>query len=771
MEEETRTAECFTDPKIIEIEITPEYLEGQDKPELIALVMSLLEAYGALDGKFTRLKEKYILLRDMHFGSRSEKLKWLIDGENPSDIPVKDRNQNQNTGTSHSAGSTADNQNSAQNEEKEKESGQPDQKQSDEKRDAPSQENEPEKESPADGKSDNASDGADGSEANAQSHKEDRLGNMDMETREIEIKFSQEWLNQHPGAQRMSPTEFEEYVKEVRWIRYIYKIEKVRIPSDEASDTNDNPEAGPDSNEILEKEDGIVVTAGNKKPVVKYGKASALLRCQALFEYIEAGTPFHRQANLDALSSHEILAQNYLNWCHETWLIYFMPMYLLLMEIIMDTHTVFMDESRYVVNSLRKLLEKKNGDCWMVQCRTGSYEEKQIIMYYLFTSRCEDFMYQILDMEGGEYAIHSDKYAAYLGWINVINVLCHDHNRRSFVNAAKVEGGLDKYKEIVQKHGAASQEAQEWLDRTGNETLKDLIKILQLYQILYQNERNYKDEKLTPKQIKERRNMESRPVLNEIYSIVERYYVDKGKPVRRKREKKEDYDARVKEWEQTLKEVKEFGMRVISYGTEMADAVIYAQRNKAGFYEYLNNGEYQISNICAETGWKSLARIRNNSMFSGSVEGGVMTAGMLSIIKTYELNGYKPLETMVYIVETLAAVREEDKEFDRELLESLLPWSGQLPEHLKIGNPSPKVEQLEDGDILYFSGDDRVPVARRNPKKEEEYRKMSETNPGSTFYHQSRILSRRKKRAAERTIKHQRKPLPVEQTLPQRLCS
>jgi hypothetical protein len=113
-------------------------------------------------------------------------------------------------------------------------------------------------------------------------------------------------------------------------------------------------------------------------------------------------------------------------------------------------------------------------------------------------------------------------------------------------------------------------------------------------------------------------------------------------------------------------------------------AVTYCLNQWAQLEGYSLDGRLEIDNNRSERAIKPFVIGRNNWLFSNTPRGAKASALVYSIIETAKENGLNPQAYLQYLFEELP---NRDLK-DSATWEALLPWSSQLPEHLKSPTPT-----------------------------------------------------------------------------------
>ena len=215
-----------------------------------------------------------------------------------------------------------------------------------------------------------------------------------------------------------------------------------------------------------------------------------------------------------------------------------------------------------------------------------------------------------------------DGYQAYHSLSNKIRVSgCFAHARRRF------EAALTPLKKDLTKEQLKETVAHQALTRIG---------------ILYKVEELVKDK--SPEERYKERQKQSRPVADALF-----------------------------EWLHSMEDS-------VDRSSLIGDAVLYTLNQEEYLRRYLEDGHLSIDNNSAERAIKNFAVGRRNWLFAKSIRGADASAIVYSIIETALLNGLKPYLYLMYVLERLRQIGPFPKSED---LDSLLPWSKDLPKDIK----------------------------------------------------------------------------------------
>ena len=124
--------------------------------------------------------------------------------------------------------------------------------------------------------------------------------------------------------------------------------------------------------------------------------------------------------------------------------------------------------------------------------------------------------------------------------------------------------------------------------------------------------------------------------------------------------------------------------------SKMGKAIHYALDQWEYLTGYLLDPRLSISNNLAEQSIRPFTIGRKNSLFSDTPKGAFTSAVIYSLVETAKANGLKPY---IYFQYLLSRMPNLDFKNNPEKLESLLPWSADLPEDCRLPADSAKNSQ------------------------------------------------------------------------------
>ena len=108
-------------------------------------------------------------------------------------------------------------------------------------------------------------------------------------------------------------------------------------------------------------------------------------------------------------------------------------------------------------------------------------------------------------------------------------------------------------------------------------------------------------------------------------------------------------------------------------------AISYALSQKKSLRTFLKNPLLELTNNAAERAVRPVVMGRKNWLFANTEAGARAVATIFSIIETAKANLLKPYKYLNWLFDKIRAV-------DFNSFEDLLPWSGNLPENLRLEN-------------------------------------------------------------------------------------
>ena len=155
-------------------------------------------------------------------------------------------------------------------------------------------------------------------------------------------------------------------------------------------------------------------------------------------------------------------------------------------------------------------------------------------------------------------------------------------------------------------------------------------------------EREAREKKYSPQHLLEMRQKKVKPLLEEVYEIID-----------------------------TLNPAKK---------SALGEAVTYARNQKDKLFFFIEHPEVEMTNNLAERTVKPYVIARKNFLFSDTEKGADASAAIMTVIETAKRNN---LDVYGYLLYLLTILPEWGKDLTKEQLESVMPWSSELPDYCR----------------------------------------------------------------------------------------
>jgi transposase len=116
----------------------------------------------------------------------------------------------------------------------------------------------------------------------------------------------------------------------------------------------------------------------------------------------------------------------------------------------------------------------------------------------------------------------------------------------------------------------------------------------------------------------------------------------------------------------------------------LGDAILYTLGQEKYLRRYIEDGHLAIDNNACERSLKTFACGRRAWLFAKSIYGAEASAVIYSITETAKLNGLRPYSYLTYLLETM---KNHQADTNYDFIDTLLPWSKELPEECKTSIP------------------------------------------------------------------------------------
>ena len=113
---------------------------------------------------------------------------------------------------------------------------------------------------------------------------------------------------------------------------------------------------------------------------------------------------------------------------------------------------------------------------------------------------------------------------------------------------------------------------------------------------------------------------------------------------------------------------------------KLQDAFKYALNQEKYLKVFLTDGDVPIDNNASERAIRGFCVGKKNWQMIDTINGAKTSAMIYSIAETAKANNLKPYDYFEYLLEEIPKHMEDT---DRSFLEDLLPWSENLPAHIR----------------------------------------------------------------------------------------
>ena len=113
---------------------------------------------------------------------------------------------------------------------------------------------------------------------------------------------------------------------------------------------------------------------------------------------------------------------------------------------------------------------------------------------------------------------------------------------------------------------------------------------------------------------------------------------------------------------------------------KLRDGFAYILNQEKYLKVFLTDGDVPIDNNASERAIRGFCIGKKNWQVIDTINGAKASAIIYSIAETAKANNLKPYEYFEYL---LTELPEHQDDTDRSFLEKLLPWSPELPEHIR----------------------------------------------------------------------------------------
>ena len=346
-----------------------------------------------------------------------------------------------------------------------------------------------------------------------------------------------------------------------------------------------------------------VVKAPMPKAVISGSFASAEAVAYVMSQKFVMGIPLYRQEQEFKRNGILLSRQTISNWLLKCSADFLGPLYNELHKSLLAESVLHADET--TVQVLHEAGKSAQAKSYMWLYRTAGDSDKPVVLYEYQPDRQAIRPKRFLN--GFTGYLHTDGYTGYHNLPDNITIVgCMAHVRRKFHDALQC---------------LAEKDRQDSLAFRGKQYCDKLFVIEK--ELL----------KLTPKERYEKRQEQSKPVLDEFLS-----------------------------WLKSQRVAKKSGIGI---------AIHYALNQWRYLVRYLLDGRIEISNNRAERSIKPFVIGRKNFLFANTPRGATASAVMFSIVETAKENGLNPYKYLVHILKNAPNMDMADP----LQLEKLLPWN------------------------------------------------------------------------------------------------
>lgn len=366
----------------------------------------------------------------------------------------------------------------------------------------------------------------------------------------------------------------------------------------------------------------IVKALGAPLPVIEKSVASASLIADILSrKYVEA-VPFYRQEQTMKARNIPVSRNNMCNWAIKVANDYFSPLVNQMKKIMYNDHVIHCDETYVQVLDEPNRPAMRKSYIWVTT--TAEYQKAHKIAIYNYTEgRSQTDARKVL--EGYSGYIMCDGYAGYDAITKTGKYGESPMNVKPVACMVHIRRKFMEALKLINKSERKNTSAQIAIDKIS------LISRI-----------DNKFNEMPPAERKEARLLYLKPALEDFFALV--------------------------------KTESEISLPKSKYGL----ALEYALKQKDKAMRVLEDGRLELDNNLAERTVKPFVIGRKNWLFSQSPQGANASCIIYSIVETAKLNNLIPYEYLKYLLERMPGLKLND-----ENLQSLMPWSKQLPTYIK----------------------------------------------------------------------------------------
>jgi hypothetical protein len=305
------------------------------------------------------------------------------------------------------------------------------------------------------------------------------------------------------------------------------------------------------------------------------------------------------------------------------------------------------DEDNAYIDNAAKKRSKSYIYCFI----TGIYEKLPVVLYRFFTTRQGDEAKVVFNGSQIKYLV-TDGYDGYNKFQTAL-VRCWVHVRRYFEHVVDI----DQTKTI--SNLARNEKLKNKLLKENDKAVLIAQTVIDKIKEMYKKERLFAEKGYDPSQIKTAREKQTRPIVDSLFSYLEKH---------------KDTDVE-----------------------KLHVAIRYALDYKDDLYRFFEDGRLPLDNNLSERNIRPIVTYRNNSYFCTSEQGAKTLCTLKTVSITAMMYGLEPTRYIKFLLEKIHEdghfVREKTKNSKNEKnkttekfvagnITQYVPWSPDLPESL-----------------------------------------------------------------------------------------
>ena len=117
--------------------------------------------------------------------------------------------------------------------------------------------------------------------------------------------------------------------------------------------------------------------------------------------------------------------------------------------------------------------------------------------------------------------------------------------------------------------------------------------------------------------------------------------------------------------------------------SKLKEAISYAINQERYLRVFLEDGDVPMDNNASERSIRSFCIGKKNFVMIDTIHGAQSSAVIYSLVETAKANDLKPYEFFVHLLTELPKLTDMTSSEAEPYLEKLLPWSPELPAHIR----------------------------------------------------------------------------------------